>query len=386
MILRFKDRTFDFHVDAPPSKSVYHRELIIRFLLGAEDNLDPDGSDGRDIAATRNCLRALRGQSLLAPGEDIVLDCDESGSTLRFMIPVAAAYKRQNGIGRNIVFRTAGRLYDRPLGALADCLRKHGVSIEGNDRDRTFTLRGYLSEGRFTIDGSVSSQYVSGLMMALLIMPSSELQIIGTPASVHYIELTRSIIAKYEGKTADEIPTELTVEGDWSAGAFLLCLDRLIDGHVDVGNLDEDSVQGDKKIRDFLAACGTSDELTWDCRDIPDIVPYMAVVAAYENKVTVFDNIDRLRQKESDRVEAITEQLAAVGIRTKERADTLTVYGKEEAYSKDTVTLKSYNDHRMVMTAMLIAAANRCDLDIDSIDPVDKSFPGLRTIINGEFS
>ena len=128
------------------------------------------------------------------------------------------------------------------------------------------------------------------------------------------------------------------------------------------------------------------DELTWDCRDIPDIVPYMAMVAAFRNKVTVFNNIGRLRVKESDRVMAVRQQLAQAGIQTEETEETLTVFGNNKTFDEDMITLKSYNDHRMVMSAMLIAAALGVDLEIDSIDPVDKSFPGLKELIREEFS
>ena len=374
MILRFKDRTFEFSVDAPPSKSVYHRELIVRFLKGFNDDLEVSPDDSKDIAATKNCLRALHDG-----GE--ILDCNESGSTLRFMIPVAAAYRKAKGSSAAVVFRTAGRLYDRPLDDLENCLKEHGVVIVRDDAKRTFKLEGELTEGEFVIDGSVSSQYVSGIMMALIVLPDSTVKVTGTPSSVHYIELTESVINKYKNGCSEEFE----VEGDWSGGAFLLCMKELINGDIRVGNLDRNSVQGDKAIEDFLAVCGT-DELTWDCKDIPDIVPYMAAVAAFRNKKTVFSNIGRLRVKESDRVAAIREQLMTAGINTEETDETLTVYGKNKTFDEDMITLKSYNDHRMVMSAMLIAAALGCDLDIDSIDPVDKSFPGLKDLIREEFS
>lgn len=374
MILRFKDRSFDLKVDAPPSKSVYHRELIIRFLKGYEDDLSVSSEDSKDIAATKDCLRALRdGEALL--------DCNESGSTLRFMIPVAAAYLKAKGSDRKVIFKTAGRLYDRPLDDLENCLKEHGITLVRDDDTRTIRLEGSLTEGVFTIDGSVSSQYVSGIMMALTVLPGSSINVTGTMSSVHYIELTESVLKKYESGTHDDF----RVEGDWSGGAFLLCLNELINGSVTVGNLDPDSVQGDKAIVDFISACG-KDELTWDCRDIPDIVPYMAVFAAFRNKVTVFKNIGRLRVKESDRVAAIREQLDEAGVKTEETAEELTVYGKSGSADNDIITLKSYNDHRMVMSAMLIAAALRADLEIDTDAPLDKSFPGLRRIIREEFS
>ncbi len=386
MILRFKDRSFDLKVDAPPSKSVYHRELIIRFLLGYEDDLTPSSDDSKDIIATKSCLLSLR--SMSQSGTVLkwnILDCNESGSTLRFMIPVAAAYLKAKGEACRVEFKTAGRLYDRPIDALETCLNAHGITITHDAEKRSFVLEGELEEGEFVIDGSASSQYVSGLMMALTVLPDSTLRITGTPASVHYIELTRSIIEKYVPFENRPRMGHFEVEGDWSGGAFLLCFKELINGDITVGNLNEDSVQGDKAIEDYLAACGVP-ELTWDCRDIPDIVPYMAVTAAFRNKKTVFNNIGRLRIKESDRVAAIREQLETAGIKTEETDETLTVYGYDNTFDNDMITLKSYNDHRMVMSAMLIAAALGVDLDIDTDAPLDKSFPGLRNIIKEEFS
>ena len=374
MIIRLRNRTFEFSVDAPPSKSVFHRELIVRFLNGFKDDLTVSSEDSKDIAATKNCLRALRDGGS-------VLDCNESGSTLRFMIPVAAAYLKAKGINKKITFKTSGRLYDRPLDDLEECLKEHGVTLVRDDESRTISLDGSLTEGVFTIDGSVSSQYVSGIMMALTVLPGSSINVVGTPSSVHYIELTQAVIDKYQ----NERPEEFHVEGDWSGGAFLLCLKELIDGDITVGNLNRDSVQGDRAIEAYLAACEVED-LTWDCKDIPDIVPYMAVTAAFRNRKTVFDNIGRLRVKESDRIAAIREQLETAGIKTEETDETLTVYGFGGTYDNDMITLKSYNDHRMVMSAILIAAALRTDLDIDTDAPLDKSFPGFRNIIKEEFS
>lgn len=377
MRLKIKDRRFDFCAQAPDSKSVYHRELIVRFLHGIKDDLSVLVSDSKDIAATKECLRAL------SSGEN-ELDCNESGSTLRFMIPVACAYLCSLGKEVNIIFKTAGRLFDRPLDDLEKCLNAHGIIIKKDDKTRNFIVEGNLTEGTFVIDGSVSSQYVSGLMMALIVLPHSTLEVTGTASSVHYIELTKSVIDKYKDGVTEDL-NELHIEGDWSGGAFLFCLNELINGRVEVGNLNPDSVQGDKEITGFIGHAG-EEHLEWDCKDIPDIVPYMAVLAAFKNKVTVFKNIGRLRVKESDRVAAIREQLGLAGIRTEETDEELTVYGKDNDEARDIIKLESYNDHRMVMSAILIAAALKCDLEIDTIDPVDKSFPGLRDIIREEFS
>lgn len=382
MIIRLKDRTFDFKVDAPPSKSVYHRELIVRFLLGLKDNLEYASDDSDDIKATKDCLKALR--EACDHDGDIVLDCRESGSTIRFMISVAVAYLYSKGIkGRKLIFKTAGRLFDRPMDALNDCLKPHGITMTLVNTNRTIEVTGDLEEGLFTIDGSISSQFVSGIMMALIVLPKSQVEVTGEKASVHYIELTKYVIDKYASSI--EGKEEFKVEGDWSGGAFLLCLKELIKGTLEVGNLDTNSVQGDKAIVDYLKQAG-SEELTWDCKDIPDIVPYMAIVAAFKGKKTIFDNIARLRAKESDRVMATRKQLEEAGIKTEETENTLTVYGYDNTYQDDIITLDSYNDHRMVMSAVLLAAALCVDLSIDTINPLDKSFPAFKDVIREEFS
>ncbi|MCQ2515811.1 MAG: hypothetical protein MJ094_02985 [Saccharofermentans sp.] len=382
MIIKLKDRTFDFKVDAPASKSVYHRELIVRFLHGLNDNLEYSDGDSDDIKATKDCLKALRDAN--DHDGDIVLDCRESGSTIRFMITVAVAYLfNKNITNRKLIFKTAGRLFDRPMDALENALSPRGITMTLVAENRTIEVTGTLTEGLFTIDGSISSQFVSGIMMALIVLPNSSIEVTGEKSSIHYIELTQYVIDKYssslEGKEV------FNVEGDWSGGAFLLCLKELINGKLEVGNLDINSVQGDKAIVDYLNNVGV-DELTWDCKDIPDIVPYMAMVAAFRNKKTVFNNTARLRAKESDRVMATREQLEAAGIKTEETDNTLTVYGYDNSFAKDIIDLDSYKDHRMVMSAVLLAAALRVDLQIDDINPLDKSFPAFKDVIREEFS
>jgi len=382
MIIKLKNRTFDFKVDAPASKSVYHRELIVRFLHGFNDNLEYAEDDSDDIKATKDCLKALRDAK--THDGDIVLDCRESGSTIRFMITVAVAYLYSKGIKeRKLVFKTAGRLFDRPMDALDNALKPHGITMNPVSESRTIEVTGDLQEGTFTIDGSISSQFVSGIMMALIVLPDSDIEVTGEKSSIHYIELTKYVIDKYEG--SPEGKDEFKVEGDWSGGAFLLCLKELINGKLEVGNLDSNSVQGDKDIVNFIDSVGV-DELTWDCKDIPDIVPYMAMVAAFRCGKTVFNNIARLRAKESDRVMATRTQLECAGIKTEETDNTLTVYGYDNSFTKDIITLDSYNDHRMVMSAVLLAAALGADLMIDTIHPLDKSFPAFKDVIREEFS
>ena len=406
MIISCKNKTLDFTIDAPPSKSIYHRELIIRFLSGDCANLAPLPEDNDDVRATKAVLNALN--SCGSDNSDsVTLPCNESGSTLRFMIPVAAAYllgkgRDTHGV-KKLIFTTAGRLFDRPLDELRDAMAPHGITIEKDSDTRTIIVTGEMTPGVYTIDGSVSSQYISGLLMALtLFTEESYVNVTGELKSIHYIELTTDALAKYgypvklegttfyptncgykkaDGSSISDIPFK--VEGDWSNGAFLLCLKEFSD--ITVTNLNPDSRQGDRAILDFLAA-ERGGEITWDCTDIPDITPYMAVVAAFSFEKAVFTGIARLRIKESDRVKAVREQLEAIGVKTEETDDTLTVYGYKKdsrnAQPAELIKLSSYNDHRMAMCAVLIAAILKTDIELDNIDCMRKSFPEFIDIVN----
>ena len=404
----------EFTIKAPPSKSVFHRELIVNYVLGARgDYLDPADGDSNDIKATKECLKAIDRAS---DGEEIMLPVRESGSTLRFMIPVALALTG----GRNkLVFKTEGRLIERPLEELADCLSVNGVTITKDMADRTVICEGELKPGRYCIDGSVSSQYISGLLMALSFFDSpSSVEVTGKMSSVHYIELTTYVLSRYgisvsfenntftvPGRSAVTPPSgDFEVEGDWSNGAFLLCLGSLIKaGGVKVTGLVPDSLQGDKKITEFLSKLGIDiaddgtslstsreenisviDEITMQCDDIPDIVPYMAVTGAFYAKKTVLNGVSRLRIKESDRVAAVTGMLGGCGIKADSDEDSITVYGVDPSDVPEKITLTSSNDHRMAMCAVLLAAGLGKMVSLDDINCLDKSFPEFKKIVQKE--
>ena len=396
MILSAKNRNLDFTVSAPPSKSVYHRELIVRFLCGDTSHIESDPSDNNDIRATRACLRSLRDAK---PGDEVILPCGESGSTLRFMIPVAAAFLLREGseIASKIVFTTEGRLFDRPVRELADALAPHGINVTKDGSSRSIIVTGSMTSGEYRIDGSVSSQYISGLLMALpLFSDKSSIEVMGGIKSARYIDLTVDALTKYSAPVSREGDTfypsfggyhgdvsgDFTVEGDWSNGAFLLCLAKFSD--IKVEGLDPSSKQGDKAIVDFLKFSEDNKSGSWDCSDTPDIAPYMATVAPFLFDELTLTNIGRLRIKESDRVTAVREQLSAIGVRTEETEDTLTVYGASSSSPATPVKLLSYNDHRMAMCAILIAVILKIDIDIDDIKCLDKSFPEFQEIIRRE--
>ena len=404
MVISFKNSVPDFHIDAPPSKSIYHRELIVRFLCGDTSHLEEVPGDNEDVRATKAVLRALHEFD----NGDVILPCNESGSTLRFMIPVAAAYLLGSGrtnvsdssTGTRLIFTTKGRLFDRPLDELEHAMTPHGISFKRDAETRSIIVTGEMTPGEYEINASVSSQYISGLIMALtLFKEKSMLKLSGEIKSLHYIELTQDTLKKYnspadfkdncyypahngyrnpDGSAFASLNGDFNVEGDWSNGAFLLCMKEFSD--ITVGNLNEYSRQGDRAILDYLSAvhAKAESEITWDCSDIPDIVPYMAMVAPFSFEKTIFTGIGMLRIKESDRVKGIREQLKAFGIKTEETEDTLTIYAyKKQDAKQHPVKVSSYHDHRMAMSAILLALILRAEIDIDDTDCLRKSFPGL---------
>ena len=407
-------RQLNLDVRAPLSKSVYHRELIINYILGARGPyLDESPDDNEDIRATKSCLRALENRD----DETIILNCNESGSTLRFMIPVALACK--SSAAKKLIFKTRGRLIDRPIKEIVECLKPFGVTVTKRREDNEIEVSGNIEAGRYVIDGSVSSQYISGLLMALASFDKeSVIEVTGGIASVHYIELTTDALARYgvnvvkEGdnfqvpaKSVDTIPDgNFEVEGDWSNGAFLLCLGSLIrGGSAKVSGLRMDSVQGDREIMHFLKLAGVTflvegdtvfvqdshintvrKLLEMDCSDIPDIVPYMAVVGAFRAEKTVLKGIKRLRIKESDRAKAITDMLTAIGGNVTLEEDTITIEYIDKVNSE--IRLTSSNDHRMAMAAVLCAAATGKDIELDDVCCLDKSFPEFRKLLLKEMT
>ena len=402
MIISCKNKNTDFTIQAPPSKSVYHRELIVRFLSGDTKCLAANEEDNNDIQATKACLRALDEARKNGPKE-VILPCKESGSTIRFLIPVAAAYLLgENACSEKLIFQTEGRLFDRPFKELADALAPHGIKIDKEESTRSILVTGHMTAGKYVIDGSVSSQYISGLLMALPIFSKQcEIEVTGEMKSVGYIGLTLDALAKYDmpvtqngnvfvpafGGYKGDVSGDFQVEGDWSNGAFLLCLKEW--SKIKVEGLNMNSKQGDKAILSFLEYAKkdliTPPDATWDCSDTPDIAPYMAIVAAFFfSKITLI-GIGRLRIKESDRVKAVREQLAAIGVRTEETEDTLTIYEYDEWTGEEPIKLSSYNDHRMAMCAVLIAMILKKDVELDNLECLDKSFPEFREIVEQRF-
>ena len=349
-------------VEVIPSKSQAHRYLICAALADAPTFIRC-AETSRDMDATADCLRALGAKIQRTPWgyrvdpiqgipETALLPCRDSGSTLRFLLPVAGA------LGVDAVFQMEGRLPQRPLSPLWEELERMGCSLSRPTPD-TLRIRGKLRPGVYSIAGNVSSQYISGLLFSHQILTDCTLEITGRVESAPYIEMTRRAIAS----TAREI----TVEGDWSNGAFWLAANAL-GSELTVRGLEADSPQGDRAAAPLLEQL--SDNIAIDASDIPDLVPILSVAAA-ANRGAVFTNIQRLRLKESDRVATVMDMLSALGGQAEATEDTLTVFGTGLRGG----TVNAHNDHRIAMSAAIAATVCKEPVTILGAECVEKSYP-----------
>lgn len=352
-----------------PSKSQAHRLLICAAFADSRTNLICQESN-RDIEATVDCLNALgadivrtaNGYSIdpigKIPGR-AVLNCCESGSTLRFLLPIVGA------LGIDGVFQMEGRLPQRPLSPLWEEMERMGCRLS-RPSENTIRCEGKLRCGKYVIDGSVSSQFITGLLFALSLIGDSCLEITGKAESKPYIEMTESAMALFTAPNY-HTPGCIEVEGDWSNGAFWLAAQTL-GNSIEVSNLKPDSSQGDRAAAGILPAL--EENITVDASDIPDLVPILAVTAAAK-KGAVFTNIRRLRLKESDRVATVMEMIRNLGGRVEATEDTLTVYGTGLIGG----IVNSYNDHRIAMAAAIAATVCKEPVTVIGAEAVKKSYP-----------
>lgn len=362
-----------------PSKSQAHRLLICAAFADAPTELlCPDTN--RDIEATACCLSALGAQIRrtdtgyhitpvkVVPGS-AQLNCHDSGSTLRFLLPVAGA------LGVDTVFQLEGRLPNRPLSPLWEEMERMGCTLSRPSHD-TIRCQGKLRSGTYTIDGSVSSQFVTGLLFAAALLDGkSQIQLTGKVESRPYITMTQQAMALFGVNSQDDAitggrfhsPGRITVEGDWSNGAFFLTA-AFLGNMVTAGNLSMKSAQGDRAVYDLLPQL--KENVTISAADIPDLVPILSVAAAC-NQGAVFTDIRRLRLKESDRVASVIAMLEALGGKAEADAETLTVYGTGLTGG----TVDAVNDHRIAMSAAIAATVCREPVTILGAECVEKSYP-----------
>jgi 3-phosphoshikimate 1-carboxyvinyltransferase len=367
---------------AIPSKSQAHRLLICAAFADAPtDLICPDTN--QDIEATAACLCSL-GASIhrtadgyhVVPASAIaktaVLDCRESGSTLRFMLPVAGA------LGVDTHFKMSGRLPQRPLSPLWDEMERMGCRLSRPSPD-TIHLEGKLLPGRYTIDGSVSSQFITGLLFAMALMDGeSKLEISGKMESKPYIEMTRQALEIFGVVVNDfavsnrlpfRSPGQLEVEGDWSNGAFFLAA-KALGSEIKILGLSQYSAQGDRACEKILEQL--EENIAIDAADIPDLVPILAV-AAGAKKGAIFQNIARLRLKESDRVASVAAMINNLGGCAESSENELCIFpGKYHSCTIDAV-----GDHRIAMAAAIAATVADGPVTIQGAQCVAKSYPSF---------
>ena len=369
-------------IHAIPSKSQAHRLLICSAFADAPTKLICPETN-RDIEATAACLQALGAgiqrtehgylvDPITSIPKTATLPCSESGSTLRFLLPIVGA------LGVDSIFCMEGRLPCRPLSPLWEEMERMGCALS-RPTDTTLRCTGRLLSGTYRISGNVSSQFITGLLFALSLLPDdSTIEILDTLESKPYVDMTLQAMAIFgvkchrfhiPGGQVYHSPGSITVEGDWSNGAFFLAAGAfgcpiVIDG------LHNNSAQGDKAALQLISAL--KEPATICGRDIPDLIPILSVVAA-AGKGAVFTDIARLRLKESDRVASVIAMLEALGGKAEATENTLTVH--PSALTGGTVD--AMNDHRIAMSAAIAAIVCTGDVTIQNAQCVSKSYPNF---------
>lgn len=358
---------------AIPSKSQAHRYLICAAFSDNETTLICPETN-RDIEATAQCLGSL-GANIkrtddgyhITPirqiPETAVLPCGESGSTLRFMLPIVGA------LGVDAVFQMEGRLPQRPLSPLWAEMERMGCTLS-RPTDNTIRCRGRLLPGDYMIDGGVSSQYITGLLFATELMNGqSTVTITGQLQSKPYVDMTRQALTVF-GAPSFHSPGLLRVEGDWSNGAFFLAA-KSLGNNIEILGLDPESCQGDRAVDGILKELD-SGMITVSAADIPDLVPILSIVTGAK-RGAVFTDIRRLRLKESDRVASTIAMIENLGGKASSTENTLTVYGT--GYIGGTVD--AVNDHRIAMAAAIASTVCLEPVTILGAQCVQKSYPAF---------
>ncbi len=403
LILKQADLTGTVRI--PASKSVAHRAYICAALTDAPTDIICN-SDSIDIQATRNCLTSLSTALFGKAISELILDCKESGSTLRFLLPLACVLTSR--FKQPILFTGADYLSKRPLSPLLEELCAHGADITFSG-SFPLIVSGELTPGSYTLPGNISSQYISGLLMALpLLSGDSEIHITGTRESVSYIGLTLAMQRAFgiritetdygyfvPGNQCYTAPGTLTIEADWSSAAFWLAAGAIGTTAPVLTGLSLNSAQGDRAVLQILENFGAKILQTdigitiqkptalhgtvIDASDVPDLIPVLAVVAAHAEGKTQFINAGRLRIKESDRIVSTEELLQRLGVRTESTQDTLTVYGTDKTTSSvsdiSPIAIRSFNDHRIAMSAAVAATVSVRPLLLSQAEAVSKSYP-----------
>lgn len=393
MDIRIEPRTLAGTVTPPPSKSMAHR-LIIAAALGGGVSTIRNVAFSQDIQATLHCMEAL-GAHWARPEEGHIrmtgagavqalyselprFDCGESGSTLRFLIPIALA------VAGGGVFTGHGRLMERPQKPYFDLFDEKGIFYE--QKDGVLTIRGRLTPGEYRLPGNVSSQFFTGLLFALPLLDGpSSITSTTTLESADYITMTIEAM-RAAGVTVMEQPGQRsyqvvssayrsfdgTVEADWSQAGFWYAA-NFLNSRLNIQGLNPRSAQGDMVVADLYWKLAKPGEVDVDVSGCPDLLPPLAVMAAGRGGITHFVNATRLRIKESDRLATVHQMLTALGGQAEEGPDSLTVHGAPFTGG----TVDGANDHRIVMAAAIAATRCKVPVTILGAEAVNKSYPSF---------
>ena len=408
MDMIFNNPTVKTHVRAISSKSEAHRALICAALADGNTKIICTDTNA-DIDATASCLNALGAsvrrtsdgfevKPITAVSKNAELDCNESGSTLRFMLPLCAA------LGADCSFIMRGRLASRPLSPLYELLESNGATLSAQGVS-PLNISGKLSSGNYSVAANISSQYISGLLFALSLADGdSSLALEGKIESAPYIFMTLNTLLAFgaivrfdseknifyiKGRSKLSSPEIFTVGGDWSNAAFYLCAGAIGKNPVTLANLDQKSAQGDRAALEVLKKMGaeihlSDNEVTVfpsklhgreiDAADIPDLVPILSVAASVADGETRIYNASRLRLKESDRIESVCALLSRLGADMRETEDGMIICGKQTLHGGE---IDSFNDHRIAMSAAIASLVCENAVKISRFEAINKSYPSF---------
>lgn len=386
----------------PPSKSVLHRYIIASSLAKGISKIE-NISFSEDIIATIEAMKKLganieqKENYLLIDGSDtfknlnenIEIDCNESGSTLRFLFPLSIVEENK------VLFKGRGKLFKRPMTPYFENFEKYKIKHSYIDENKIL-LEGQLKAGIYEIDGNISSQFITGLLFSLpLLDRESKIIINGKLESSNYIDISLDCLSKFGIKIINNSYQEFIIEGnqsykvgnyrteaDYSQAAFFLVANA-IGSKIKINDLSQNSLQGDKKIIDFISEIdkwSSKDTLVLDGSETPDIIPILSLKAAVSGKKIEIVNVERLRIKESDRLKATVEELSKLNFDLIEKKDSILINSREALKANKNekiVSLSAHSDHRI---AMMIAIAATCydgEILLDNLDCVKKSYPNF---------
>lgn len=389
-------------VSPPPSKSILHRYIIGSSLAKGISKIE-NISFSDDIIATIEAMKKLganiekKDNYLLIDGSKTFdkeylnnseIDCNESGSTLRFLFPLSIVKENK------VLFKGKGKLFKRPLSPYFENFDKYQIKYS-HVNENEILLDGELKSGEYEIDGNISSQFITGLLLSLpLLNGNSKIIIKGKLESSSYIDITLDCLSKFGVKIINNSYQEFIIEGnqtyksgnyeveaDYSQVAFFLVANS-IGSDIKINGLNNNSLQGDKKIIDFISEIDNwnkNEKLILDGSETPDIIPILSLKACISKKEIEIVNIARLRIKESDRLSATVQELSKLGFDLIEKEDSILINSRKDfnKINNSPVYLSSHSDHRIAMTVAIASSCYEDEIILDNLDCVKKSYPNF---------